>query len=57
MIFLHKQEIHGMQGNLFSPAIPADSLLAFMKDGKKLADLKKQFDEALNHPGADLWDA
>ena len=57
MIFLHKQDIHGMQGNLFSPAIPADSLMEFMKDGKKLADLKKQFDEAINHPGADLWDA
>jgi EAL domain-containing protein (putative c-di-GMP-specific phosphodiesterase class I) len=36
MLFLHKQEIDGMQGYLFSPPLPTDSLTQLLKEGRNV---------------------
>ena len=41
--FFHTQEIHGMQGNLFSAPLPADSMAGLLRDGLTIDDLWGEF--------------
>ena len=49
--FLHKQGSNGIQGYLFCPPVPADSLKGFLKDGKRFNRWPASIQKIMNRSG------